>query len=267
MALSKGLKQFWSLIGGLSAIGAVASIALVCWHGIVPGGIAAIVVMMIVSAMIGNIQIQLVKAVTAPPKAEPCNLEDYDYDRQWFETHTQTLLSLGFTILTDCKLQAKYTTIGRFFYHAEHQCFAELLQCCVQGNSPITEPIYRRTIASLLNPDWAIIDFDRANLPLDGLTYMWRNPQEIRHYRNTDSLSEMLTLHLYDRENILKILKTTIRFEPTWEEFQAYETQVYDRIRRTLLRRNLLIALFEATLYEFKPKTEWLGDYGKRIRA
>ena len=268
MALSKGLKQFWSLIGGLSAIGAVVSITLICLHGIVAGGIAALIVMMIVSAMIGNIQIQLVKAVAVPPKAEPCNLENYDYDRSWFETHTQALLALGFTILTDCKLEAKHTTIGRFFYHAEHQCFAELLQCYgVQSDSSITAPIYRRTIASLLNPDWAIIDFNRANLPLDGLSYMWRNPQEIRHYRNTDSLSEMLTLHLYDRENILKNLKTTVRFEPTWEEFQAYETQVYDRIRRTLLRRNLLIALFEATLYEFKPKTEWLGDYGKRIRA
>lgn len=134
MALSKGLKQFWSLIGGLSAIGAVVSIVLICWHGMVAGGIAAVLVMMIVSAMIGNIQIQLVKAVAVPPKAEPCNLEDYDYDRSWFETHTQTLLSLGFTILTDCKLEAKCTTIGRFFYHTEHQCFTELLQCCVQDN-------------------------------------------------------------------------------------------------------------------------------------
>jgi hypothetical protein len=266
MALSPGLKKFWVLIGGISGVGCGIAVALICWKGWFAGGIAAAIVMMIVSAMIGSIQLQLVKAVTTPPKASPCNLTDYQgYDEPWFEHHSHTLEDLGFQLLTDCHLKAQSTTVAKFFYHTEHQCFAELLQSGIQ--SPIAREnnlIYRRTIVSCLNPDWTIIDFDRANLPLDGLSYMWRNPQEIRNYRSTESLREMLDLHLTDRTTILSKLKTTVRFEPTWEEFQAYEAQVYDRIRKTLMRRNLLLALFEATLYEIKPKTAWLGDYGKR---
>ncbi len=266
MALSPGLKKFWGLIGSISGVGCGLAVTLIYWKGLFAGGIAAAIVMMIVSAMIGSIQLQLVKAITIPPKATPCNLTDHQgYDEPWFEHHTITLEDLGFKLLTDCQLKAKYTTVAKFFYHPEHQCFAELLQGGIHSTTFTENNItYRRTIVSCLNPDWTLIDFDRANLPLDGLAYMWRNPQEIRHYRNTQSLREMLDLHLGDRATILNKLKTTVRFEPTWEEFQAYETQVYDRIRKTLMRRNLLIALFEATLYEFKPKTAWLGDYGKR---
>lgn len=265
MALSPGLKKFWILIGGISSLGCAFALLLIYWKGLMVGGIAAAIVLMIVNGLIGNIQRQLVQAVTVPPKAKPCDLADYSgYDTQWFDRYTQQLESLGFQHLTDCHLQAKYTTVARFFYHTEHQCFAELLQGGIQSTEPTQNNlIYRRTIASRLNPDWSLIDFDRANLPLDGLSYMWRNPQEIRHYRNTESVLEMLTLHLNDREAILRKLNTTIRFEPTWEEFQVYEAQVYDRIRKTLMRRNLLLALLEATLYELKPKTTWLGDYGK----
>lgn len=268
MALSSGLKKFWGLIGGITALGCSLAIALICWKGLLVGGIAATIVLMIVSGLIGSIQLQLVNAVSTPPKATPCDLADYQgYDEAWFEHHTLTLEDLGFQRLTDCHLKAQSTTVAKFFYHTEHQCFAELLQSGIKStNHQENTLIYRRTIASCLNPDWQIIDFDRSNLPLDGLSYMWRNPQEIRHYRNTESLQEMLTLHLSDRATILRQLKTTLRFEPTWEEFQAYEAQVYSRIRKTLLRRNLLLALFEATLYELKPKTTWLGDYGKRTR-
>jgi hypothetical protein len=266
MALSPGLKKFWVLIGGISAVGCSLAITLICWKGLIAGGIAAAIVMMLVSTMLGSIQLQLVKAVTTPPKATPCDLSDHQgYDEQWFEHHTRTLEDLGFQILTDCHLKAQSTTVAKFFYHSEHQCFAELLQSGIKSSvTSENNLIYRRTIVSCLNPDWTIIDFDRANLPLDGLSYMWRNPQEIRNYRSTESLREMLTLHLNDRHTILHKLKTTVRFEPTWEEFQAYEAQVYDRIRKTLMRRNLLVGLFEATLYEFKPKTTWLGDCGKR---
>jgi hypothetical protein len=266
MALSPGLKQFWGLIGGLSAIGCGLAVGLIYWKGLFAGGIAAVIVLTIVSSLIGSIKLQLVKAVSTPPKATPCDLADHQgYDEPWFDHHTLTLEDLGFQLLTDCHLKAQTTTVAKFFYHTEHQCFAELLQSGIQSpNVQENNLIYRRTIVSCLNPDWTLIDFDRANLPLDGLTYMWRNPQEIRHYRNTESLREMLTLHLNDRATILRNLKTTLRFEPTWEEFQAYETQVYARIRKTLLRRNLIVALLEATLYEFKPKTAWLGDYGKR---
>jgi hypothetical protein len=266
MALSPGLKKFWGLIGGLSIIGCGLAIGLIYSKGLFAGGIAAVVVLTIVSTLISSIQLQLVNAVSTPPKATPCDLADHQgYDEPWFEHHTLTLEDLGFKQLTDCHLKAKTTTVAKFFYHTEHQCFAELLQSGIQSPNRLENNlIYRRTIVSCLNPDWTLIDFDRANLPLDGLTYMWRNPQEIRHYRNTESLREMLTLHLNDRTTILRNLKTTLRFEPTWEEFQAYETQVYARIRKTLLRRNLIIALLEATLYELKPKTTWLGDYGKR---
>ncbi len=268
MALSPGLKTFWVLIGGLSALGCGLAISLILWKGLWSGGIAAAIVLMIVSSLIGSIKLQLVNAVSTPPKATPCDLADHQgYDEAWFEHHTITLEDLGFQLLTDCYLKAESTTVAKFFYHTEHQCFAELLQGGIKTPNPSENTlIYRRTIVSCFNPDWTLIDFDRSNLPLDGLSYMWRNPQEIRHYRNTESLREMLKLHLNDRAIVLRQLKTTIRFEPTWEEFQAYETQVYDRIRKTLMRRNLLIALFEATLYELKPKTTWLGDYGKRTK-
>jgi hypothetical protein len=266
MALSPGLKKFWILIGGICALGCGLAIGLIYWKGLFSGGIAATIVLIIVSSLIGSIQLQLVNAVSRPPKATPCNLADHQgYDEPWFEHYQITLEELGFQLLTDCHLKAQSTTVAKFFYHTEHQCFAELLQSGIKSpNLADNTLIYRRTIVSCLNPDWTLIDFDRENLPLDGLSYMWRNPQEIRHYRNTESLREMLTLHLNDRAVILHQLKTTLRFEPTWEEFQAYEVQVYARIRKTLMRRNLLLALFEATLYELKPKTTWLGDYGKR---
>jgi hypothetical protein len=43
--------------------------------------------------------------------------------------------------------------------------------------------------------------------------------------------------------------------------FYNFQKTFTIRFKQTLKRKNLLLAMFEATLFKKNPKSQWLGDY------
>jgi hypothetical protein len=170
---------------------------------------------------------------------------------------TSTLESLGFVQLMDWKAEPGNGFV-RCFAHPQQYCFAEIGQLFNETGEAIAQ---HSTIFSLLEQDWVIGEINREVCSGDGISYIWRHPKEIRTYSPNLNLDELLETHLRLRQKILVDLGISLLTDVSWSAFCNLEKQSTLRRKQTLKRKNLLLAMLEATLFERNPKSQWLGDY------
>ena len=188
---------------------------------------------------------------------EDCPLLDID----WLNQYILQLEHLGFVPLKDFQLTTESggnpSDFARLFSHPQLNCFAEVFQSFPPNQEPI--PI-TCTIGSLLDGD---LTFATTQLKPNGVFYMLRSPKALWTYYPAATVAELLQVHLERRQQIIDSLGVGILVDLSWERYCDEERKrtIYWRLK--LKRKSILIALIEATLFELKPSSEWMGDYPK----
>ncbi|MDF0554877.1 hypothetical protein [Kamptonema sp. UHCC 0994] len=76
----------------------------------------------------------------------------------------------------------------------------------------------------------------------------------------------MLQKHLEFRQRMIGDLGIKVLTDVSWENYVKIVQESVIYRKRSLKRKNLLLAMIEVTLFELNPKSEWLGDYAKFAR-
>lgn len=237
------------------------------WMAFRSGGMNAVIVPLIIAITVHLIFWSYLKSkiLAALPKnftwkaiaPENCPLLDIDT----LDRYSQQLESLGFISLKDFQQTTESggnpSDFARLFSHPQLNCFAEVSQSFPLNQDPI--PI-TCTILSFMDGDWT---FATAKLKPNGFFYMWRRPKALWTYYPAATITDLLQVHLERRQQIVDTLGVSILLDLSWKLYcnQAYKITIHRRI--IVEEKPILIALVEATLFELKPSSEWMGDYPK----
>ena len=271
MELNKGIKNFWQQMGIYlySNAGVFLFLGFLCWIGwkfssfvslpIILGLIIGFSLLLFpLFWWLSDVKSQLLKALPDTWEPQTALVEDYpQLNLDCLLIQTRTLESLGFVQLMDWKVEPG-NGFARCFDHPQQYCFAEIGQLFNETREAIAQ---HSIIFSLLEQDWVIAEINREVRSGDGISYIWRHPKEIRTYSPNLNLDELLQTHLRLREKILVDLGISLLTDVSRSAFCNLEKQSTIRRKQTLKRKNLLLAMFEATLFEINPKSQWLGDY------
>jgi hypothetical protein len=271
MELNKGIKSFWQQIGIYlySNGGIFLFLGFLCWIGwrfsslmslpIILGLIIGLSLLLFpLFWWLSDVKSQLLKAFPDTWEPQTALVEDYpQLNLDLLLIQTSTLESLGFVQLMDWKAEPGNGFV-RCFAHPQQYCFAEIGQFF---NATGESTYSNCTIFSLLEQDWIIGEINREIRSGDGFSYICRYPKEIRTYSPNLNLDELLQTHLRLREKILVDLGISLLTDVSWSAFYNFQKTFVIRFKQTLKRKNLLLAMFEATLFERNPKSQWLGDY------
>ncbi|NJN49731.1 MAG: hypothetical protein HC805_08175 [Alkalinema sp. RL_2_19] len=111
-----------------------------------------------------------------------------------------------------------------------------------------------------------LIDGNFAPHRRESLIYAWRNPREVRHYYPHLNPKDLGDRHLGNRQSMIRRLDIHADQNITWNAYREIQKELITQPWRRLRRRNLLMAMLEATKFERKPVYEWLGEYRKALR-
>jgi hypothetical protein len=271
MKFSKGIQNFWFVIGEFIFNGLVVLLAVFWFSGwnfskllSFPSVIGVIISFsLIVFPLIWflpYLKSQMLQAMPDEWQFKVGVIADYpQLDLAWLQQQTNDLESLGFVQLMDCKVEVG-TGFTRCFAHPQQYCFAEIGQYWPETGE---KNIYHCTIFSLLDRDWAIGEINREVNQNDGIAYIWRHPKHIRTYHPNINLDNFFQLHLRLRQQVITDLGITLLTDVSWTEFRNFLQQMTVFQKQTFSRKPLLLAMLEATFFEMNPKSQWLGDYPK----
>jgi hypothetical protein len=197
---------------------------------------------------------------------------------------TAELAELGFVPLQDYaqpQRTGKFQPIARCFGNPHLGAFAEIGFCLRNPGADDRDPelpvelpvelpqpaITHIVFLSRFDRGWMLIDGNCAPHRRESLIYAWRNPREVRHYYPDLSLAELADRHLGDRQAMLRRLSIQAAGgDISWDGYRELQQELITQPWRRLRRRNLLVAMLDATRFERQPLHEWLGEYRQVLR-
>lgn len=273
MRLSKGIQTFWVAVSSYILLGITLFLYLLAGNGWkltnllnLPDMIGfTIVIALVIFPLLwflSNLKLQLLQATPNEWQFKVAVLADYSQlDLSWLQQQTTTLESLGFVQLMDYKVDPG-TGFARCFAHPEEYCFAEIGQIFQKTGEVIANNC---CVFSLLQQDWVVAVINREVNQNDGIPYIWRNPKHIRTYDPNINIDELFQNYLSFRQQILTHLGLTVSTDISWNAYSNLEREATIVRKQNLRRKNLFLAMLEATLFEINPKSKWLGDYPKAV--
>ncbi|MFN6567431.1 hypothetical protein [Dendronalium sp. ChiSLP03b] len=271
MKLSKGIQTFWVAVSNYILLGITLFLYLLAGNGWkltnllnLPDMIGfTIVIALVIFPLLwflSNLKLQLLQATPNEWQFKVAVLADYpQLDLGWLQQKTTTLESLGFVQLMDYQVDPG-AGFARCFAHPQQYCFAEIGQIFQKNGEVIA---INCCVFSILQQDWVVAVINREVNQNDGIPYMCRNSKHVRTYDPNSNLDELLQTHLRFRQQILTNLGITVSTDVSWSAYSNLERQATISRKQSLRRKNLLLSILEATLFEINPKSEWLGDYLK----
>ncbi len=266
--MSPGIQNFWFQVGNFF-FSLVISILAILWYGswdkyifLSLPFLVAFIVCFFLNLLpfiwfLSHLKSQLLQAMPDEWEFNVAVLTDYPLlNFTWLREQTTILESLGFLQLMDYQVKPG-NGFARCFAHPQHYCFAEIGQSFMQDGEIVTS----HTIFSALEQDWAVGAINRPVQNADGIGYIWRNPKHIRTYQPYLNLDELLQSHLNFRQRIITDLGIYVFTDISWHFYRNMMQQFTVSSKQTFRRKNLILAMLEATLFELNPKSEWLGDY------
>ena len=195
---------------------------------------------------------------------ENCPFLDIDGLHQY----SQDLEYLGFVLVKDfhqfptnaisINEEINPSNFTRIFYHSELCCFAEISQLFPTTNRDPT-PI-ACTIISFMDGGWTL---STTQFKPNPLCYMWRNNKTLWTYYPGAIPVDLLQFHLERRQQIIDDLDICNLFDLSWEHYWDKRWKELTNRQLIFKRKPISMALIEATLFELKPSSEWMGDYLK----
>lgn len=271
MKLSKGIKTFWVALSShilLSLSLFLYFLAANDWRLTnmfsLPDltGFTLVVALVIFPLLwfLSNLKLQLLQAIPNEWQFQVAVLADYpQLDLSWLQQQTTNLESLGFVQLMDYNVDSGHG-FARCFAHPQQYCFAEIGQIFQKNGEAIA---INNSIFSLLEQDWIVAVINREVNQNDAIPYIWRHSKHVRTFDPNIDLNELLQNHLNFRNQIITNLGIKVATDVSWQTYKNIEQQATIFRKQSFRRKNLLLAMSEATLFELKPKSEWLGDYPK----
>ncbi len=185
------------------------------------------------------------------------------WDVETLNNDTQTLKELGFQHINDIRLADDCNngvlTFSRLFGHPQHFCFAEL----ILAETPEQTPLPRMcSIHSKLALGWSL---SSSRTQLSGLSYMWRNDQELWVYHPDAELPDLLDAHLQRRNILVDVLNCPVVQDISWDMYEHQTSESSGQRREIFRRKNIVWALWEATWFELAQPTEWMGSAAKLL--
>jgi len=271
MQLSEGIQKFWMTIASYILLGLSLFLYLLAGNGwkltnmlSLPDlmGFTLVVAIALFPLLwyLSNLKSQIIQSMPDDVQFQEIAPTNYpQLDVVSLAYHTTILESLGFIHLIDHDVKPGIG-FARCFAHPEHYCFAEIGQLFKETGEIIAQQF---VFFSVLQQDWVLAEINRAINSGDGITYIWRHPQQIRRYHPNIDVDELFQSHLQFRQKILADLGINLSTDVSWNAFKEQEQQATLFRKQVMRRKNLLLAMLEATLFEISPKSEWLGNYPK----
>ena len=204
-----------------------------------------------------DLKSKLLKNLPSEFRCSPTHIEQFPgLDLDSLYRYNDILKPLGFIQVVDYRSETG-TGFARVFAHPQHYCFADVFQVLPAGKQPLPMVC---TIHSYLENDWKIVT---TVVQPDGLNYMWRSNKTLWTYYKSANPAELFQIHLERRQKIIENLGLEILTDLSWEFYFIQEQKASIKRRENFARKNIVIALIEATRFEMNPVSEWLGDYPK----
>jgi hypothetical protein len=268
----ESLNTFFKTLGFVAFYAAVIPFVITWWFsGSLPQAIAMAFGFSILAIILfcGTVKSQIVKSVGVPHMFQ-IDINEYpQLNHTSLENYTQSLEALGFKYLGDLGSRlGESLSMVRVFWHSTHNCFTEVGQnfCEADPNKDIS---MRCCFGSLLKKSaekqWALGTSNMVE-GMSGISYMMRRPnslwQNFPEY-GIDDVQKLLRNHLELRNAICSSTNIEIQANRTLESYIHHEEDESVQRYAALEKRNILVALIEAYIFELNPKSEWLGDYTK----
>jgi hypothetical protein len=273
MQLSTEIQKFWIALANYIVLGLMLFLYLLAGNGwkltnllSLPDlmGLTIVVALMLFPLLwfLGNIKTQMLQALPNETRFKAAEITEYpQLDLFWLKEETKDLESLGFVQLMDYKVEPG-NGFARTFSHPQHNCFAEIGQLFTDTKD---QPEKYSYMYSSLTQDWDLTTINRQVHRLDATAYIGQHTKAVRKYHPEVYLDELLEQHLSLRKQMLNDLRINVVRDISWSGYinLGQQATIY---RKTIMRRKkLLLAMLEATLFEIKPKSEWLGNYAKVV--
>jgi hypothetical protein len=267
MTYTQPVQQFWAFVITY-AIGSGVMSAMIVY---LFGGWAALLGLLLLAGSLGLLSL-VGQGLFVPHRIPAWQVQPIvvaelwpNYDRSWLEIYTQSLVDLGFQPLqdythsrSDGRSASAIKSIVRCFYHPVYGSLAEV----GFGFNPAGEARVSHTVFfSIFEQGWMLIDFNRSPHRRESLIYAWRNPREVRRYYPQFTIEDVFGLHQQTCEEMTERLQVAVVPQDSWAMYQAIQRELVARPWKRLRRRNLFVAMWEATQFERFPKYEWWGDY------
>lgn len=209
-----------------------------------------------------NIKTQLLNGLPNEYQYLPGDIdEDFTpFDTDLIRQYMQELENQSFVYFRDVKLapgRVGSLSFARLYSHPEHHCLAEVFQVFYPGQEPSSVTL---SIHSYFDNERT---FSSTQSKPNGFSYMWRNNHSLWRYYPSAMPAQLLQYHLRDRQEIMEKLRVGLVPVTSWEFYEEEQQQSAKIRRQTFKRKNIFLSLIEATLFEIKPASQWLGDYGK----
>ncbi|MEJ1933423.1 hypothetical protein WDZ92_24755 [Nostoc sp. NIES-2111] len=271
MQLSTGIQKFWIALANYLVLGLMLFLYLLAGNGwkltnllSLPDlmGLTIVVALVLFPLLwfLGNIKTQMLQALPNERHFKAAVVTDYpQLDLFWLQEETKDLEALGFVHLMDYKVEPGNGFIQTFI-HLQHNCFAEIRQLFTDTKNKPEKYSY---MYSSLTQDWDLTTINRQVHRSDAIAYIGQHAKSVRKYHPEVYLDELLEQHLSMRIQMLNDLGISVVTDISWSAYRSLGQQAIIYRKTIMRRRNLLLAMLEATLFEIKPKSEWLGDYAK----
>lgn len=271
MQLSTQIQKFWIALANYLVLGLMLFLYLLAGNSwklthllSLPDlmGLTIVVALMLFPLLwfLGNIKTQMLQALPNETRFKAAVITEYpQLDLFWLKEETKDLESLGFVQLMDYKVEPG-NGFARTFAHPQHHCFAEIGQLFTDAKDKPEKYSY---MYSALTQDWDLTTINRQVHRLDATAYIGQHSKAVRKYHPEVYLDELLEQHLSLRKQMLNDLGINVVRDISWSGYRNLGQQAIIVRKTTMRRKKLLLAMLEATMFEIKPKSEWLGDYAK----
>jgi hypothetical protein len=261
MKLSPLLRQFWSTLIVYAAIALITAVLCSIRLGwIVASLVFGLFVIVLTVALLRG-QPLLVKGLPQAWRGRPLNQADYqNLDLSLLDSYGEALLAIGFQPLQDyTQGPGPVRSVARCFGHPEQCCFAEL-GWYGGDRQQITHAVF----FSILDRGWMLVDFNHSPSRRDSLAYTWRHEREVRRYHPDLLIDDVFHQHLLKRQAMIEDLQVNVLPSISWEIYREIQQELVRRPMQILRKKNLLVAMIQATRFEQHPSREWLGAYVSR---
>lgn len=265
LALSDGTKNFWLQVSSLVFMTVfLTAVVASLWSWI-----AAISVLVlggfVIIWFVGFVKTALLNALPNEWNGELTRPEDCLWlDQDWLRQQTQALENIGFQHLQDYRIPEQ-PTFGRCMVHPQHQCYAEIGVVYSPAGERISETV---VITSVLTDDWTIVHVNRdVNLLSESMLCLWRHPKSLSVVQVHPTLASLLDAHLQFRDRMQCDLGISVLPDSSWDAYVQLERYGVVHRNQALKRTNLLLGMLNVARFELNPPSQWLGDYGKKLKA
>jgi pSer/pThr/pTyr-binding forkhead associated (FHA) protein len=225
---------------------------------------AAIGLGVTVFALLGYalLKLRLIQNIPTEIDFVPCRPRDFPWlDREELVRTTRAFEALGFVRAVDytsrTNTQRRGGGFGRMLVHPGQRCFAEINQIFPAQGRP---GAMHGMVLTLFEDGWSL---SATNRPQLGAGYMMRRPRGLWTSNPKAKPAELLAGHLKRREVIAADLGVEVRDDITPEAYFENVRAAIAGMRRALWRKNLLVGMLEAQLFDTSPRHEWMGEYAR----